>query len=228
MKIIKKMGERLPRWMTTSLRSELRTILTFTGAGRALAAGSGILVRRGWAKLGGHVTGWERPAALGIGTYVALYAAWHAPGVMRFAVPAAIVAWCAAALWHAPPELIDDPQPEEQPAEGTPHVFAQWLLDLIDDRSGIHLRELYPAMRTLPGQEDRDNGQLRAALSTLGVPVTRSLRLGGVAGRSGVARADVEALLPSTGEPGGDFDGDAGQTADSPNGEQAGEWLEST
>jgi hypothetical protein len=80
----------------------------------------------------------------------------------------------------------------------------------------VHLAELYPAMRQLPGQQDRDDAALRTALRTLGIPVVRSLRIGGVAGRSGVRRADVAALLSPTESTPGDHSGDAGQSQDSP------------
>jgi hypothetical protein len=223
MKIVKGVGERLlPRW----LRAELRPVLAFTGAGAALCTGSVVLAGRGWGWLGERLDWRERIGALAVGGYLAVYGCAHAPHVARFAVPAAIVVWCAAAWWVAPPTPAADAS--EPLPTGAPHAFQQWLLHLIGDRPGIHLRDLYPAMRQLPGHEGRDNAQLRAALRALDVPVRRSLRLGGVAGRSGVARADLEALPSPAGEFGVEADGDAGQTVDSPVGEQAGERLEST
>lgn len=221
MKIIKGVGERLlPSW----IRNELRPVLAFTGAGTALCAGSVALAARAWAELRDRLSLWESLGALAVSVYVAGYGCWHAPDVARFAVPSAAVAWCVAA-WAVAPN--PDETPAEPPAQDAGVAFTLWLLDLIGDRPGIHLRDLYPAMRTLPGHEDRDNGQLRAALRTLGVPVRRSLRLGGVAGRSGVARADLAALPSPPGELGVEFDGDAGQPEDSPVGESAGERLES-
>ncbi|MGY5048281.1 hypothetical protein ACWDE0_22015 [Streptomyces sp. 900105755] len=221
MKIIKKMGERLPPWLT----SEIRPVLAFTGAGRALAVGSHVLARRAWHALGEHLTGLERLGALGLGGYVTVYCCEQAPHVAEFAIPGAVVAWCLAAWWAAPPAA-----PEPAPAvetSGAPDAFVTWLLQLMGDRSGIHLRELYPAMRELPGHEGRNNAELRAALSTLGIPVTRSLRLGGVAGRSGVARASLEALPSPSGELRGEPDGDAGQGPDSPPLSVVGEGVES-
>lgn len=106
----------------------------------------------------------------------------------------------------------------EPPAEVVPEpreAFARWVLTIIGDRAGVHLAELYPAMRTLPGQAGWDDPALRAALRVLGVPVVRSLRLGRVAGRSGVRRTDVAALLPRA-EDAVKIGGDAGQGADSP------------
>ncbi|MFF3460994.1 hypothetical protein [Streptomyces sp. NPDC002619] len=129
----------------------------------------------------------------------------------------------AVLSWMHAPEPADH---EPKTAAGGPQVdLARWLLDTIGDRPGIHLRDLYPAMRELPGQEGRSDGELRAALRTLGVPVHRSLRIGRIAGRSGVRRGDVEALLPSLGDSPVERHGDAGQGADSPALSEAGEGV---
>lgn len=222
MKIVYRVGEwLLPHW----IRTELRPVLTFTGTGRALADGSRILARRGWTMLGEHLDRWERYGAVAAAGYAAGFACWHTPDVARFAIPGAVVAWCVAAWWHATPAAVE-PEPIIEvctPAD----AFVPWLLELMGDRPGIHLRDLYPAMRKLPGHEGRDNAQLRAALRALDIPVRRSLRLGGVAGRSGVARTDLEALPSPTGEWGGESDGDAGQRDDSSAGEQPVERSES-
>lgn len=222
MKIVKKVGEWLPR----AIPAEVRPILAFTGAGTALLAGSRELAGRGWDYLCEHLYGWERLGVVAAVGYVAVFECWYYPHIARFAVPGAVVAWCLAAWWITPP-----PTAEHAPivkASAPADAFLPWLLDLIGDRPGIHLRDLYPAMRQLPGHEDRDNTQLRAALRTLDIPIRRSLRLGGVAGRSGVAVADLRALPSPAGESSGESDGDAGQPADSPAGESAGEQLEST
>lgn len=206
---------RLPAWLV----AEVRPVLVFTGAGSALCRGSVVLAERAWAWLGDRLTMPERLGALAVGCYAAGYTCWHAP----FAAPAAVVAWCAAAWCCAPPPI----EPEPPAAADATAAFATWLLQLMGDQSGIHLRDLYPAMRQLPGHADRDNAQLRAALRTLGIPVQRSLRIGTVAGRSGVARADVEPLSSPLGEPRVESDGDAGQSQDSPAGEQPVEPVES-
>jgi hypothetical protein len=209
-KIVKKVGEQLlPSW----LRAELKPVLAFTGAGTALFAGSVILAARGWAWLAERLNVWERLGVFVGAWYLALYGCIHAPDVARFAVPGAVVVWCAAAWWHAPPPARADPA--EEPAEGTVEAFARWLLDLIGDRPGIHLRDLYPAMRKLPGHETRTDAELRTALKRLGIPVERSLRIGKLTGRSGVAVAAVRALpCRSVDEP-VENDVDAGQGDDS-------------
>jgi hypothetical protein len=221
-KIVKKVGERLPAWLGT----EIRPVLAFTGAGRALADGSLILVRYGWAALSDRLTGWERLGALGFGGYVTVYGCAHVPDVAEFAVPGAVVAWCVAA-WCVAPQAAAEPEPSAE-ADALADGFVVWLIGLMEDRPGIHLRDLYPAMRKLPGHENRDDAELRAALRTLGIPVTRSLRIGSVAGRSGVARADLEALPSPVGDSGVESDGDAGQSADSPLLSASGERVEST
>ncbi|MFI1165621.1 hypothetical protein ACH4UM_18900 [Streptomyces sp. NPDC020801] len=223
MKIVKGLGERprLPHWAV----AEVRPILAFAGAGAALWAGTCELVRRGWTGLGERLDLRERLGALAVGGYVTVYSCAHAPHVARFAIPAAAVAWCVAAWWVAPP-AVDAPEPKAE-AMAARDGFVLWLLQLMGDQPGVHLRELYPAMRQLPGHADRDDAQLRAALRTLGIPVRRSLRTGGIAGRSGVARADLTPLPSPGGEPSVESSGDAGQSADSPPVSALGERVES-
>lgn len=140
----------------------------------------------------------------------------------RTALPWAVVVFVVLSWMHAPKQADDEPTT----ATDEPRIaLARWLLDTIGDRPGIHLQELYPAMRQLAGQEGRTDAELRAALRTLGVPVQRSLRIGRVAGRSGVRRDDVQALLPPTGDRPVEQHGDAGQDADSPPLHKAGEGV---
>lgn len=214
MEIVKDAGEQRRPRLPARIGAELRPLLAVRGAGASLMSGSWLLLRRGWTLLSHHLDGWERYGAVAFGGYVTVYACGHAPDVARFAVPGAVVAWCAAAWWAAPPAV--EPEPSDEPVAPNPQGFTRWLLDLIGDRPGIHLRELYPAMRELPGCEGHDNAHLRAALDTLGIPVHRSLRLGHVAGRSGVRRTDLLALPPTEAPEPGEPDGDAGQPADSP------------
>ncbi|QXE36193.1 hypothetical protein KQY30_20050 [Streptomyces sp. GMY02] len=198
----------------------------------------------------------KRLALLGAGGYLIL-----ASDYTTYAVAAGTVAWVTGAWAIGYRELLDDqdeeghvdtvtPEPEKGFADTeTPEpvstvvdtpppdpraVFARWLIQTIGPRTGIHLYELYPAMRQLPGHKGHDDARLRAALTTLRITITRSLRVGDVEGRSGVRLADLAPLLPRDGEEPLSTDGDAGQTADSPDGEQpesrgehAGERVES-
>ncbi|MEU0986024.1 hypothetical protein [Streptomyces sp. NPDC005953] len=100
-------------------------------------------------------------------------------------------------------------------------ALVEWLTLAIGDRPGIHLYELYPAMRQLHCRQGLDDAALRAALKTLGIPVTRSLRIGDIEGRSGVRLTDLTPLLPHTGEGPLSRGGNAGQSADSPPGERS-------
>lgn len=130
---------------------------------------------------------------------------------------------------HAPETLDEEPAGQPETVRIDPHQeYLRWLIDTIGNESGIHLQNLYPKMRELPCQQEHSDAALRGALKTLNVPVRRSLRIGRVAGRSGVRRDDVEALLLRLGEHGPDSDGDAGQAADSPAVHTIGEEVEST
>jgi hypothetical protein len=175
-------------------------------------------------------------ARFGVGTAwgVHVVAAWAIGFYGGWAAVGIILVWVVAVLLFVPKEYLDwlttwierrDPgyAPDEgelEPDEETPadprHALARWLLTTINGRPGIHLRELYPAMRNLPGQEGRTDAELRALLKGFGVRVSRSVRIGRVAGRSGVYRHHVEALLPASGESRVDPGGDAGQGAVSP------------
>lgn len=186
------------------------------GPGQWLAARFGT----GWAWGVHGVAGWA----------VVFYGGWIAAGVL--------LVWLLAVLAFVPREHLErlaariekrDADPHDEADEEEPLApgqgLALWLLDAIGERPGIHVRELYPAMRKLPGQEARTDADLKALLKAFGVPVQRSLRLGRIAGRTGVRREDVEALLPSRGERRGDSTLHAGQSGYSPSGEWAGEGV---
>lgn len=158
---------------------------------------------------------------------VAVWACFFYGGMVAITV---IVVFVLAVAGFTPREQIDrlvawiekhdrgmvQEEPDGEQPENPREAFARWLLHTIGERPGIHLKELYPAMRGLPGQERRTDAELRARLKALGVTVDRSVRIGRVAGRSGVYRHHVEALLPSRGERPVDSSGDAGQAPDSP------------
>lgn len=226
MKIIKEVGERLlPSW----LAAELRPILVFTGTGAALWAGSVVLAVRAWQWLTDRLNFWEAVGALLTGAYLAGYGCLHAPHLARFAIPGAVLAWCVAAWCVAPQGAAEEAAPDPAgPAElDARAAFVRWLLDLIGDQSGIHLRELYPAMRQLPGCERHDDTRLRGALRAFQIPVHRSLRIGRDAGRSGVRKSDLPPLSPIHGERPVETGGDAGQSVDSPQVSVVGEGVES-
>lgn len=223
-KINTEAGEQPPglvRRTTNGLRNSL------TGAAAAsLRTGSGILTRRAWALIAPGAPLYERLAYIGAGGYALTYGATHAPEpAAPFIAPAAALGWCVAAWLVAPP--VEEEQ-EEDPPPTPVGGLVPWLLHTIGDRPGIHLYELYPAMRTIPGHEGRTDTQLRAALRTLGIPVQRSLRVGRVEGRSGVRRSDLPPLPSPHGDRPGESGGDAGQGQDSPLVSGVGEGMEST
>lgn len=101
----------------------------------------------------------------------------------------AVTAALTVAAWRA-----GRPTPLE-PADAQTD-FLDALLDLIGDRPGIHLRELYDTIQSRPAGEHLDDTRIRALLTHCQIPVHKSLRIGDVTGRSGIKTTDVEALLP--------------------------------
>lgn len=171
---------------------------------RACALGTGQILRRTWrwvmAKPGERL--W-RAGTSGAVVGGGVWAVAHYPAV---APSGLMLAWLVAAgvlaprdAWRLPPEsppaATDPDDAEEKPNEASIADPRAALLDLLDratrGRNGVHLQELaeHPKLAGLP------RPQLARALEAHGVPVTRSLSVDGVAGRSGVRRADVEALL---------------------------------
>ncbi|MEU0941097.1 hypothetical protein [Embleya sp. NPDC005971] len=149
----------------------------------------GAIATRGGMLLGGAWVGWQ----LG-------------PATLAVATPA----WLAAAWWHGPatePDAEveqaeaerDEEEPPAPPAPPTPEDVAHdvdVLRRLIGDQPGIHLDALAAAVGL-------DHEQLRAWLNRLGVPVRRSVRIGGKHGRvrTGIHRDDLPdpAPRPETG-----------------------------
>ncbi|MDX3239385.1 hypothetical protein PV392_27595 [Streptomyces sp. ME03-5709C] len=130
-----------------------------------------------------------------LGTAAVLLAPWAATVLPVLAVAWIIAAGILAPARPQPAAAEGEEEPDEEPARDRPDHLLKWLLQVIGDRPGIHLAELYPLMREIPGQQDHPDPHFRAALRALGIPVQRTLRVGKVAGRSGISRADIEALL---------------------------------
>lgn len=83
---------------------------------------------------------------------------------------------------------------EQEPADPR-RVLIGWLDDLTRGRAGIHLDELHQALTQHPQLAALKRPEMRAWLDRHGVAVERTLRVGRIAGRSGVSRTTVEALL---------------------------------
>ncbi|NUS83684.1 MAG: hypothetical protein HOY75_13290 [Streptomyces sp.] len=196
MKIIKRVGERLlPYW----LRTELRPVLAFTGAGTALWTGSLALTARAWAYLRERLSLTESLGALAIAGYLAAYACWHAPHIARFAIPAAAVAWCTAAWCLAPPaagpDVPGDGKPaEDEACEPDPQDVIDLVRDLIGDDRGILLTALCAPLRA------PSTRVVRELLAAAGIRVRPGVRTAGGNGPA-VHRDDVPAPHPPSAIP---------------------------
>ena len=197
MKIIKKVGERLlPAW----LAAELRPILAFAGAGAALVSGSVVLAARGWRRVGERLGTWERLGAIAAGGYVAMYGCVHAPHIARFAVPAAVAAWCVAAWWIAPPADLPEPVEavvSEALAAAPQDVYAatlEWIRRQIGERQGVHLRDLLEHAQAHGMFEGLDVSELRGHLGRAGIPGRNRVRVRGLGVTVGIHRDDLPPL----------------------------------
>lgn len=169
MEIVKEAGEQ-PPGLHRRLAAELRPILAVRGAGASLYAGSRILIHRGWTLLGERLGTWERLGVLGFGGYVAVYAAGHAPHLARFAVPAAVVAWCVAAWWVVPPPTsptVEDQADEDPEQELTLDELAALVRRVARHRQGAHLADLLAEPELVGWTQP----ELKATATDFGLPV---------------------------------------------------------
>lgn len=191
MKIIKGVGERL---LPHPIRAEVRSVLTFTGAGRALADGSRILVRRGWTALSERLDGWERYGAVAFAGYVVVYGCLHARQAAPFVLPAVVVVWCAAAWWVAPIAAGEPDDADEAPTGPDPQDVTDLVRDLIGDDTGALLTALRMPLHAA------DTRAVRELLAAAGIPVRAGVRTARGNG-PGVHRADLPALPPPLTDP---------------------------
>lgn len=112
--------------------------------------------------------------------------------------------WIVAALMVAPEKpqkpaaaliaetaagpLLDTP-------EGRRLAFLKWLEKTTRGASGIHLDQMYHQLTQQEPANALPRHHLRPLLDHYGIPVQRTLRVGAVAGRSGVTRQAIEATL---------------------------------
>lgn len=172
-----------------------------------LATGSSLVLRRlaaraaGWCARGRRtdLTGWR--AVLGILLRLALLAfgVYLLARIVR-ALPALMwpltTGWVAAS-WHAgrAPKETAKKQPPADAQMDPRAVLVHWLDRLTRDRSGIHLDELHQTLIRHPDLGHLKRPEMRAWLDRHHITVDRTLRVGTVAGRSGISRATIEALL---------------------------------
>ncbi|MFB7776909.1 hypothetical protein [Streptomyces bauhiniae] len=174
-----------------------------------LATGSSTAARRlaertaAWVARGRRqdLKGWK--AVLGcwlrIGVVLfGLYLLWR---LVR-AVPALLwllsAAWTTAA-WRAGKPAPEDAEeePEEAPAGDSAEPVRTLLLELIGEGSGVHLRTVLAHLQKEGMQEGRTVTDMRLRLERLGIPVHRSVKVGGVP-TWGVRKRDLQPPTPET------------------------------
>lgn len=160
---------------------------------------------RDWALAEGHpAAGRAKATRLGSLALAAL-ATWR-PLVEEPRILAAAGGWYLIAAWRT-----------SRPAPLTEEELRRRLLlgvqELIGDRPGIHVRELYDRLQERPAAAHLDDTRLRALLVHCGVTIHKSLRIGDQTGRSGIKAAEVAALLSPTPLDPPPEHVDAGQTA---------------
>lgn len=172
--VARRLGERLAAWVARGRRDDL------TGWRAALGC-------------------WLRLAVLTLGLYLLWRLVRAVPNLMWLITGA----WTIAA-WRAGKAATEA---EEQPTEATdtaplqytdadPHaLLIHWLDHLTRGRAGIHLDELHQTLTAHPDLTGLSRFQMRAWLDRHHITVDRTLRVGSVAGRSGISRATIEALL---------------------------------
>ncbi|MFF3096771.1 hypothetical protein [Streptomyces cyaneofuscatus] len=113
-----------------------------------------------------------------------------------------LAAWRAGALPEEATETAEETThaaPDEEPVEAAPLdpriALIYWLSDLTRGDTGIHLSRLHELLTSTPGLETLTRREMRAWLDRHQIPVERTIRAGGVEGRSGVTRKAIEALL---------------------------------
>ncbi|WP_405799303.1 hypothetical protein [Streptomyces sp. NBC_01506] len=151
-----------------------------------------------------------RTAVLAATAWILWQTIGRTPGILW----AVVLGWLVTAWRTAKNAPAEKPTPAAKtptPADTPQQSIARWIAERIGDRPGIHLAELYPAMRDLDGMATHDDQALRSALRELKIPVERTIRVGDVEGRSGIRLKDLAPLLSPTRETTRSPDGDAGQ-----------------
>ncbi|MFJ2292118.1 hypothetical protein ACIOG7_10455 [Streptomyces sp. NPDC087894] len=183
-----------------------------TTTAQRLATGSSSLL----AWIGSRTAGWIRggrrddltgvAAALGCIARALIvadgaYALWRIIRAAPVLLWALVPVWCWAAL-RAAPRTAAEPAPEEAPGEDddapapdSRAMLIHWLDRLTRGRSGIHLSELHQHLTRDPGLTHLTQAGIRPWLEGHQITVARTLRVGSVAGRTGVSRSTIVDLL---------------------------------
>lgn len=118
----------------------------------------------------------------------------YAPILVSTAAAALIAAaWAVAPAPPRPaaPQAARTDAPDLDAAEGRRLAFLQWLEKTTRGASGIHLGEIHRQLTLLPATKGMPRHHVRPLLDHYGIPVQRTLRVGRIAGRSGVARQAI-------------------------------------
>ncbi|MYZ35850.1 MULTISPECIES: hypothetical protein [unclassified Streptomyces] len=163
--------------LVTRTADSLRSGLTGEAA-TALAAGSRILVRKGWNQVAPESPIWQRLGYVGAGGYLLVSAAAHADlgAAAPFVLPGTAVVWCVAAWIVSPPpgpkrapRRSEGHEPEESAGRDLATVAA--LIRTVaaeHNHQGAHLADLIATGLLDPWQQP----ELKAALtSEWGIPV---------------------------------------------------------
>jgi hypothetical protein len=145
---------------------------------------------RGWARAEHHPTRGKAIAARASGLALGALMTWRTANEQPQLLALAAGAYAIAA-WR-------EGRPVPPTEEELQRRFLVGVQELIGDRTGIHLRELYDEFQARPAAAHLDDARLRALLIHCGVPIHKSLRIGDQTGRSGIKAADVETLLSPT------------------------------
>lgn len=194
-------GERTPaRAYLPRLQPYLPGRILFDRLCAACWQGTGQIMLLTWRWIRAAAPGdrWIRGLAPAGGAAAAVYAIWHEP---RLAVGGLLAAWSIAAMVLAPREVWREQQKAaEEPApaaesgasldtpEGRRIAFLHWLEKTTRGTSGIHLNEMHRQLALQAPAEHLPRHHLRPLLNHYGIPVQRTLRVGRIAGRSGVSR----------------------------------------
>lgn len=146
------------------------------------------------------LTGRERARAVTARAGGAFASVWFVGGVL-YAL--GLLWWGAVALWlvsalvtgKAEPAPAAPPAAKPRPRDRAREQLLAALDDITRGTTGVHLwPHLYDGLRAWPRYAELEDKALRALLADHEIPVGK-LTVGGVRGRNGVKRADIEALL---------------------------------
>lgn len=144
---------------------------------------------RAWAVAADHPSRGKAVAARGAGVAAGTLVAWRAahtePQLLAAAAGAyAIAAWRTGRPIPPVPPSVDDLK----------RRVLLGVRDLMGDQDAVFLRDIYDALQARPAAAHLDDIRLRAVLTLCGLS-PKQVRIGTTAGRLGIRRADVDALL---------------------------------